>query len=62
MHQALLDEAAVVDSLASATIFVDLTKAFETARLQDVWAAGRYFQFPDALLRLMSEAFAFARS
>ena len=49
------------DGLASTITFLDLKKAFEMVRLQDVWAAGRHFQFPEPMLRLMLEAFAFAR-
>ena len=60
-HQSLLDEAACADGLKSASVFFDLTKAFETIRLDLVWEAGIRHGFPLSLLRLSLEAFAFDR-
>ena len=60
-HQALMDEAATAQSLVSATAFVDLTKAFENVRLEDVWRSGRHYGFPLQILRPALEAFTFAR-
>ena len=60
-HQSIMDEAATAQGLTSATMFLDLAKAFENVRLQDVWNAGRRLGFPLRILRLALEAFAFAR-
>ena len=60
-HKSLLDEAAAADGLASATTFVDLAKAFETVSLEHVWRAGMHHDFRVEILRLIMEAFAFAR-
>ena len=38
--RSLYDEAATQKGLTSAAVFFDLTKAFETIRLEDVWYAG----------------------
>ena len=61
LNQSVIDEAAVADGLESATAFVDLAKAFERIRLEDVWRAGVRHGFPLHVLRLALEAFAFAR-
>ena len=47
--------------LQSGTTFLDLTKAYEMMRLQDVWQAGCRYLFPPVLLRLLLEAFSFGR-
>ena len=60
-HQSLIDEAACADGMRIASVFFDLTKAFETIRLDLVWDAGRQYGFPLTLLRLSLEAFAFER-
>ena len=60
-HHALLDEAATSEGLQSATAFIDLTKACEMVRLQDVWQAGCRYNFALVLLRLLLEAFSFGR-
>ena len=60
-HQSLLDEAALGRGHHSAGVFLDLTKAFEMVRLEDVWYAGLHYGFPPTLLRVALEAFAFAR-
>ena len=59
--QSLFDEAAAADGLQTATVFLDLAKAFETIRLELVWQAGVRFGFPLDLLRMTLEAFAFER-
>ena len=51
-HQSLIDEVACADGMRTASVFFDLTKAFETIRLDLVWEAGRQYGFPPALLRL----------
>ena len=55
----MLDVADAADNLASVTTLVDLTKAFEQVRLQDVWKADVRFGFPAAVLRLMLANFRF---
>ena len=60
-NQSVIDEAAAADGLDSATAFVDLAKAFERIRSEDVWRAGVRHGFPLHILRLALEAFAFAR-
>ena len=60
-HQSLIDEAASADGLRIASVFFDLTKAFETIRLDLVWDVGRRYGFPLPLPRLALEAFAFER-
>ena len=60
-HQSLLDEAAKADGLASAAALMDLSKAFERVALHHVWAAGVRHGFPLRILKLILEAFAFAR-
>ena len=60
-HQSLLDEAAKADGLASAAALMDLAKAFERVALHLVWEAGVRHGFPLKVLRLILEAFAFAR-
>ena len=60
-NQSLLDEAATAEGMVSATTFIDLAKAFERVRLQDIWEAGRRYDFPLHILRLGLEAFSFAR-
>ena len=60
-HQSLLDEAAKGRHELSAAVFLDLAKAFEIARLEDIWYAGVHYGFPLDLLRLALEAFSFAR-
>ena len=47
--------------MKSVAVFFDLTTAFETIRLEDVWAAGFRARFLAAMLRLAMESFAFAR-
>ena len=60
-HQSLLDEAAKGRHQQSAAVFLDLAKAFEMVRLEDIWRAGVHFGFPLDILRLALEAFSFAR-
>ncbi len=60
-RQALFDEAAAGEGLGSATILVDLEKAFERVRLADAWTEGLRLGFPPVLLRATLEIFAFAR-
>ena len=60
-HQSLLDEAATADGLVFGATFMDLAKAFERISLHHVWAAVLRHRFPVVILRLMLEAFAFAR-
>ena len=60
-HQSLLDEAATADGAAPATTFMDLAKAFETVSLEHVWRAGLRHGFLIEVLKLLLEAFAFAR-
>ena len=60
-HHSLIDEAATADGLASATTFMDLVKAFEMVSLHLIWEAGLRHGFPQAVLKLMLEAFAFSR-
>ena len=60
-HHSLRAEAAVARGLDAASILIDLVKAFELVRLELVWAAGISLGFPPVILRLVLEAFAFAR-
>ena len=60
-HQSLLDEAATADGLVFGATFMDMAKAFERISLHHVWTAGLKHRFPVLILRLMLEAFAFAR-
>lgn len=60
-HQSITDEAATAQGLTSVGAFLDLAKAFENVRLQDIWAAGRRLHFPLVVLRVTLEAFAFSR-
>ena len=60
-HHSLRAEAAVARGLEAASILIDLVKAFELVRLEVVWAAGLSLGFPAVILRLVLEAFAFAR-
>ena len=60
-HQSLIDEAACADDKRTASVCFDLTRAFETIRLDLVWEAGKQYGFPLPLLRLSLEAFAFER-
>ena len=52
--------AAARGGFAAATL-VDLTKAFEMVRLELVWMAGLRMHWPPEILRLVLEAFGFAR-
>ena len=45
----------------SAAALIDLAKAFEYVRLELVWEAGKRLKFPEGILRLMLETFAFVR-
>ena len=47
--------------MQAASVLIDLVKAFELVRLELVWAAGLRLGFPAVILRLVLEAFAFAR-
>ena len=58
---ALMDETAAAPGESSAAVLVDLIKVFERAKLELVWRAGLRLHFPPLLLRLVHEAFAFAR-
>ena len=60
-HQSLLDEAAKGRGQQSAGVFLDLAKAFEMVRLEDIWYAGAHYGFPWEILRLALEAFSFVR-
>ena len=60
-HQSILDEAASGEGKQSAAIFFDLMKACGQVKLEDMWAAGKHFEFPLPVLRLVLEAFSFAR-
>ena len=59
--QALRDEAALARRHFVAATLFDLTKAYETVRLELVWEAGKKFGFPLRVLRIALEGFAFAR-
>ena len=59
--QALHDEIAAGRGQVSSTALLDLTKAFESARLDHAWKAGIRYGYPLRLLRLSLEAFAFER-
>ena len=59
--QALRDEAALARGHCVAATLFDLTKAYETVRLELVWEAGKKFGFPLRVLRIALEGFAFAR-
>jgi hypothetical protein len=59
---ALQDEAAAARGEESAASLLDLVKAFELVRLELVWRCGLRLHFPVRILRLMLQAFAFARS
>ena len=60
-YQSLVDEGAAADGHSSATVLMDLSKAFEMVSLQKVWEAGVRHRFPLHILRLVLESFAFAR-
>ena len=60
-HHSLWVETAVARGLASASVLIDLVKAFEMVRLKLVWETGIRLMFPPVILRLTPEAFAFAR-
>ena len=60
-HQALMDESVAARGLTSATAFLDLAKAFENVRLEDVWCSGRHCGFPPTVLRMALGSFAFLR-
>ena len=51
----------MVRSEESAAALIDLAKAFEYVRLELVWEAGLRWNFPEEILRLMLETFAFIR-
>ena len=59
--QTLYEEAAASDSFATASVFVDLVKAFEQVILGRVWSSGLKHRIPMQILRLALEACAFAR-
>ena len=59
--QAICAEAAVAKGKATASVLVDLVKAFEMIRLEIVWLMGIRLGFNPVILRLCLEAFAFAR-
>jgi hypothetical protein len=50
--QALYDEDAAASLQASATLLMDLTKAFESVPLHEVWRRGVLMKFPLKILRL----------
>ena len=58
---ALRTEAAMARGEESAAALIDLAKAFEYVRLELVWKAGMRWNFPEEILRLMLETFAFIR-
>ena len=60
-HQALIDEAAAGQGGASATVFLDPTKAFEHVKLEDVWSAAKALGFPLQILGPAVEASPSAR-
>ena len=59
--QALYEEAAAAKGLATASIYIDLVKAFEQVILSQVWHRGRVHGMPVKILALSLEACAFTR-
>ena len=49
------------DGEVSASVLIDLAKAYELVQPSQVWAAGIRAKFPPAILRLELEAFAMLR-
>jgi len=47
--------------VVTATLIIDLVKAFERAQLQHVWEWGMYYNFPKALLAMILTYFGYAR-
>ncbi len=60
-RQSLYDEAAAASGQSSATLLLDLVKAFEMVQLRLVWEAGVRLGFPLVILRLVLESFSLAR-
>ena len=54
-------EVAISNGGFSAATLLDLTKAFEMVKLELIWLAGLSMHFPPVILRLILEAFSFAR-
>ena len=59
--QTLYEEAAAAEGLATASIFIDLVKAFEQVVLGRVWHSGVKHGMPRSILRVAIEACAFVR-
>lgn len=59
--QALYEEAAAADGLATASVYLDLVKAFEQVVLAHVWDSGRKHMMPTQILVLALEACVFVR-
>ena len=59
--QAILAEAAVARGKATASVLLDLVKAFELVKLHLVWIAGLKHGFHPVILRLCLEAFSLLR-
>ena len=59
--QAIYEEAAASPGKATASVFLDLVKAFEQVALGNVWRCGLKHRFPQRILSLALEACAFTR-
>ena len=59
--QSIYDEAAVASGRTTASVMLDLVKAFEQVVLGQVWRCGAKLDFPKRLLTLALEACAFTR-
>ena len=59
--QTLHEEAAAAEGLTTASIFIDLVKAFEQVVLGRVWHSGVKHGMPRPILRLAIESCAFVR-
>ena len=60
-QQSVRDEAAQEEGIVSASVLLDLIKAFECVRLDVVWKAAERLRFPLVILRLALQAYCKAR-
>ena len=60
-NQSVRDEAAVWKGIVSVSALLDLIKAFESVRLDVIWATGVESKFPLPVLRLALQAYCLAR-
>ena len=56
--RSLRAEAAAAKGLCAGIGVLDLAKAFEMVRLEEIWASGLELGFPPIVLRLVMETFA----